>query len=272
YDLLNEQRTPSVDLLTKIHLNIITMTPYENLSVWYGPIPSLKPTNLLDKINLHRGGVCLELNTLYAMILKYFGFEVEFRSAKVIRSVTNEMDVNANRRDTHMVLVVKWLNSNDSYMCDVGFSADAPLTPMLMENETIHYGAGGIECQMQQGTWLNQNGWFLLANDLRQQQGFKKYWFMDSNQYSQTYFDDMMDYVSRPDITPPNPHHAEYATMADRFGNRFTLLGSPTTRYTFYGRDRFGVAIGESLKFNDLKTRNQILKSKFGIVMNDLVE
>jgi arylamine N-acetyltransferase len=77
--------------LQKCHLSSI---PFENLALHYSPAPkiSLDKDIVYDKIvRKARGGYCMELNLLFANVLKGLGYEVVQTGARVF-GASEELD------------------------------------------------------------------------------------------------------------------------------------------------------------------------------------
>lgn len=72
--------------LTKLMKYQISTVPFENLSLHYSKFPglSLDKEDLFEKIVVkRRGGYCMELNYLFATVLKTLGYEVVHAGARV---------------------------------------------------------------------------------------------------------------------------------------------------------------------------------------------
>ena len=72
--------SPSLALLTALHIHTISTLPYENLSLHYNPIHQidLDPQSLFQKTVTNargRGGFCMEIAILYNHILREIGFD-----------------------------------------------------------------------------------------------------------------------------------------------------------------------------------------------------
>ncbi len=100
-------------------LNLLIRTflqevPYENLDFFHKKIPSFHLSNVYEKIvENNRGGICYELNTLFAYLLDELSFDVYMIFCK-IKDTTY-----ISASFPHLALIVK-LN-NKSYLVDVGF-------------------------------------------------------------------------------------------------------------------------------------------------------
>ncbi|KAJ3107429.1 hypothetical protein HDU96_007877 [Phlyctochytrium bullatum] len=128
---------PTLPTLHLIHRGLQLAVPYENLSVYHSPVWTSqesgwdlpwkdtpaeelaqktrfeeRPIRIGDEevfrkiVGEGRGGFCLELNGIYAWALKELGFNVRKLSAKVILSIDDDTQPNADRPDSHLVLLV----------------------------------------------------------------------------------------------------------------------------------------------------------------------
>jgi N-hydroxyarylamine O-acetyltransferase len=118
----------SVDLQTLklLHLLHLHTVPFENLDIHSNRKIVLHENKLYEKIiGRRRGGICYELNGLFAGLLKTIGFDVIMIAANVHigeTDLTPDFD--------HMVLIV---NIDDvRYLVDVGFG-DSFLIPLSLE-------------------------------------------------------------------------------------------------------------------------------------------
>lgn len=115
----------SVDLptLKELHLLHLRTVPFENLDIHANHEIVLSEEKLYEKIvGRRRGGICYELNGLFAWLLKALGFEVIMISANVY---TGKNDLTP--AFDHMVLVVHIDDAR--YLVDVGFG-DSFLVPL----------------------------------------------------------------------------------------------------------------------------------------------
>ena len=78
-----ENFTPRADLATlqKLHAAHLKYIPYDNFDCLNSKITSLKREDMFNKLILHnRGGICFELNGLYAWLLESLGFNFVMKS------------------------------------------------------------------------------------------------------------------------------------------------------------------------------------------------
>ena len=66
---------PDLATLQKLHDAHLKFIPYDNFDCLNSKITSLKREDMFDKLILHnRGGICFELNGIYAWLLESLGF------------------------------------------------------------------------------------------------------------------------------------------------------------------------------------------------------
>lgn len=77
-------REPTLEVLTELQRCHMLSVPYENLSVFGKEKIVLSKDWLFEKIvRRHRGGFCCELNSLYSLLLDYFGFSRKLHAGAV---------------------------------------------------------------------------------------------------------------------------------------------------------------------------------------------
>lgn len=114
---------PRVATLRRLHRAHMQMIPFENLDIHLGQKILLEDEHLFAKIvDRQRGGICYELNGLFARFLTEIGFNVALVAAEVFRE-----DGTTGPMFDHMALLVDV--DGDRYLADVGFgdSFTAPL-------------------------------------------------------------------------------------------------------------------------------------------------
>lgn len=108
--------SPTLEALRDLHLRHLRTVPFENLSVWLDEPSVLDEAALADKIvRRGRGGICYELNGLFAELLRALGFTVSVLAA---RTVTD--DGWLTPPFTHLALLVEL---EDRYLADLGAGA-----------------------------------------------------------------------------------------------------------------------------------------------------
>lgn len=115
---------PALQTLRRLHRAHLLAVPFENLDIHLGRPILLDEQQLYEKIVLRRrGGICYELNGLFAALLRALGFDVLLISARVASSQNGygiEFD--------HMALIVRL---EADWLVDVGFG-DAFIEPLRL--------------------------------------------------------------------------------------------------------------------------------------------
>lgn len=126
---------PSVDLetLKTLHFSHLCTVPFENLDIHAGRKLAPNLDLLYAKIvGRRRGGICYELNGLFAWLLRSIGFDVTVLAAKVHvgdNKWTPDFD--------HMALAVRV--DEKCYLADVGFG-DSFLVPLDLTSTDLQDG------------------------------------------------------------------------------------------------------------------------------------
>ena len=121
---INFNGTPSQDFefLKSIHLAQHRTIPFENFDICLGKAIDLEPQALVNKIIKNkRGGYCFELNGLFLMALKSFGFEVRALLGRVHLS-----EIPTGRG--HQVTLVSI--DGKEWIVDLAFGSNTPITPI----------------------------------------------------------------------------------------------------------------------------------------------
>jgi N-hydroxyarylamine O-acetyltransferase len=118
---------PDVATLRNLHRAHMQMIPFENLDIHLGQKIVLEGDHLFAKIvDRQRGGICYELNGLFARLLTDIGFKVALVAAEVFRE-----DGTTGPLFDHMALLVDF--DGDQYLADVGFG-DSFTTPLRLSD------------------------------------------------------------------------------------------------------------------------------------------
>jgi N-hydroxyarylamine O-acetyltransferase len=105
---------PSVATLGALQSAHLQAVPFENLDILAGvPLKLDTPALSTKIIDHHRGGICYELNGLFAALLKEVGFPVTLLSAQVFSA-----DGSHSPDFDHLVLLVRL---TEEWIVDVGF-------------------------------------------------------------------------------------------------------------------------------------------------------
>jgi N-hydroxyarylamine O-acetyltransferase len=125
---------PKEDQLESLHRAQLYTIPFENFDILLGRDINLEPGALFHKlVHKKRGGYCFELNGLFLMALKAFGFDARALLARVHVTGT------PSGRGHQISLVTL---QGRQWIADVGFGGDTPRAPIPLElnQPTIHDG------------------------------------------------------------------------------------------------------------------------------------
>lgn len=126
---LSEAIMPTLKGLHTLQWAQFSNIPFENFDIQLGRGVTLEPDHLFDKLVRHpRGGYCFELNGLFLMALRAFGFEARPLLARV--QLTGEPSGRGHQLSLVEADGRRWL-------ADVGFGKDAPRGPILLEREKV---------------------------------------------------------------------------------------------------------------------------------------
>lgn len=116
----------SLDTLSCLQRNHVQTIPFENLNPLLGLPVKIDFESVFQKIVIEgRGGYCYEQNTLFFMVLRTIGFDVQELAARVL----HEDDKIVSAR-THKLLLVNL--GNRLYIADVGFGGLICPQPLLL--------------------------------------------------------------------------------------------------------------------------------------------
>ena len=139
-------REPTIEALSELQRCHMLSIPFENLSVFGKEKIILTKDWLFDKImRRHRGGFCYELNTMFSLLLDYFGFKHQKHTASVFAVGTGILGP-----PSHMVITANI--EGELWLTDVGFG-DTFRTPLRFT------GLADDHQEQQSGTYrLRQDG------------------------------------------------------------------------------------------------------------------
>lgn len=148
-DILGEV-DPSLETLQRLQYQHLIHIPYENLDSMKKMITSLNHEELFNKIiEGNRGGICFELNGLYAWLLEGLGYQVKNHAA---RFIAKQEPVQMRR---HRVMTVTI--GGDRYLTDVGVNQESPRQPLLLEADLVQSDGVGEYKLTKDRLW----GWLL---------------------------------------------------------------------------------------------------------------
>lgn len=138
-DMKRPGNEPDKDYLTELHINHLTHIPFETFDLIDIKQLNISPAYIFDRlVRQQRGGVCFQMNGLFAWALRYFNYNVQLIPCGVHLPVTKSYtDMNS-----HLCLYVT-LKNNERVLCDVGFSRDF-LTPLFFQTDCIQYTGNGF--------------------------------------------------------------------------------------------------------------------------------
>ncbi|KAM7215216.1 hypothetical protein V8F06_009439 [Rhypophila decipiens] len=176
YDKLS---TDPLSFLTELQMYHMAAVPFESLSLHYSKhrIISIDPEDLFQKIVRNgRGGYCMEVNTFFGTVLRSLGFFLIGVGGRV------KSPVLGYKGWDHMVNLVTI--SNKRYLVDVGFGADGPLQPVLVEdNHTIPL-IGPAQARLQyksleEHTDPSQRVWVYSTQEMKDSPWTDRYSFVE---------------------------------------------------------------------------------------------
>lgn len=125
---------PDFESLQKLQLCHLLSVPFENLAIYAHEYIELREESLFEKIvRRGRGGLCHELNGLFAILLRRLGFNVSLLSAGVAKP-----DGGFGPDFDHMTLMVVL---DDRWLVDVGFG-DSFRAPLLIDRRGVQKQGG----------------------------------------------------------------------------------------------------------------------------------
>lgn len=139
----------NVESLKALQRHHLASVPFENLDIMNKTSIQFDKDYLSEKIICQkRGGICYELNGLFAELLRCIGFDVSYLSAKV-PCYDNEFD--------HLFLLVKL---EEEWLVDVGYG-DGFFTPLQLVEDIPQEDNKGIFRILRQSNeyelWRNEN-------------------------------------------------------------------------------------------------------------------
>ncbi|KAK4053802.1 hypothetical protein OIV83_001458 [Microbotryomycetes sp. JL201] len=155
---------PSLDLLATLMMASHTQVPYDSSSLhvkdWNGNdqddiklgrgigMELLTKGNFDRVVGKSRGGFCYALNTLFAALLRGFGFRVSEVGTRVyLHRGKDPKDVGYWWSSiTHELLIVDWLGCDGRrFVCDVGFGGGGCPKPMRLKNGATSSSLSPVE-------------------------------------------------------------------------------------------------------------------------------
>ena len=130
---------PNREYLIQLHLGHLTHIPFETFDLIDLKYVDISPDCTFDRlVRQNRGGICYQMNGLFASILQSFNYHLQ-----LIPCVVYSLDKNRYRDVvTHVSLCVT-LENDEKVLCDVGFGRDF-LTPLFFQTDCIQYASNGF--------------------------------------------------------------------------------------------------------------------------------
>jgi N-hydroxyarylamine O-acetyltransferase len=158
---------PTTEILFALQRAHLLSVPFENLDIHLRKEIHLDESSLFDKIvNQRRGGICYELNGLFAFLLKAIGFQVFHLNARGI-----EDDGSYGREFDHLVLQVYTVEDPTPWLVDAGWG-NGPFHPLNMDDYGIQGDEGRLFQLQRQGDTIE-----LLENTQHQDLPLRHYAF-----------------------------------------------------------------------------------------------
>ncbi|XP_078371424.1 arylamine N-acetyltransferase, pineal gland isozyme NAT-3-like [Oculina patagonica] len=243
---------PTIEVLSELQRCHILSVPFENLSVFGKEKIILSKDWLFDKIvRKHRGGFCYELNTIYSLLLDFFGFSRKLHAGTVFSR--NQSERKGMPFD-HMILMI---NIEDAlWLTDVVATILTPLRFKMTDPQEKESGIYRIRKEgedyfidenlkeivdefgreEQKGTSLDE-----LAASEASQRAFTGYdeWAprckFDLIPRTTEDFNEMLNYHQ---TNPESPFtHDRICTIATPSG-RITLAGNKVVTSTYLGENK----------------------------------
>ena len=159
---LTRSTSSDVNFLNELHFHHLTHIPFETFDLIDLKDLNIEKNSVFDRIvRQHRGGVCYQMNGLFASILKKLNFHVRLIPCSVFRAQTKTY----SELFSHVSLFVT-VSSGENYLCDVGFSLDT-LTPLHFELDRIQFSnnaffrlnktVDGLFYQLERGFLKNED-------------------------------------------------------------------------------------------------------------------
>ena len=138
-DMKRPVNGPDKDYLNQLHVNHLTHIAFEAFDLIDLKQLNISPDYIFDRlVGQQRGGVCFQMNGLFAWALRSLNYHVQLFPCTVHSLVYNCY----TGVDTHLCLHVT-LKNNEQVLCDVGFSQDF-LTPLFFQTDCIQYTGNGF--------------------------------------------------------------------------------------------------------------------------------
>ncbi|CAF3179503.1 unnamed protein product [Rotaria sp. Silwood2] len=127
------------EYLSQLHIGHLTHIPFETFDLIDFKELNISLDYIFDRlVRQNRGGVCYQMNGLFAFILKKLNYNVKLIQCSVYSDKKNDYLDN----NSHVALFVT-LNNDKKFLCDVGFARDF-LTPLFFRTDCIQFATNGF--------------------------------------------------------------------------------------------------------------------------------
>ena len=257
---------PTIDALKELQRCHILSVPFENLSVFGKEEIVLSKDWLFDKVVRRvRGGYCFELNTIFSLLLHYFGFKYERHAGSVFSRKTGRIGPPFD----HMILVVNI--EDELWLSDAGFG-DAFLTPLRVgcspDEQEQHSGTYRIRRDGDQ--YFYEEKVKTIVDEFGREENAKENFSTDTGWAIRYRFDliprkirdfhKMLLFHQTEEKSPFT--HDRICTMAKPWG-RITLAGNKLVTSTYLGDNKVRKETKELLGGEEEIVKE--LEEKFGI-------
>ncbi|XP_078369756.1 arylamine N-acetyltransferase, pineal gland isozyme NAT-3-like [Oculina patagonica] len=232
---------PTIEALTKLQRCHMLSVPFENLSVFGKEKIILSKDWLFDKIvRRQRGGFCYELNTIFSLLLDYFGFKHKKHGAIVFSHKSGRISPPCN----HKILATNI--GNELWLSDLGFG-DSCLTPLRFSGLPVpqEQQSGIYRLRKDGDEFFYEEKIKIIVDELGREERAKEKFTTDPEWAPRYKFDliprtieDFYDKLHFHETDPKSPFtHDRICTMATPSG-RITLTGSKVVTSTYLGDNK----------------------------------
>ena len=244
----------SLENLKQLHSNHILNIPFENFGIALNEHVKMDLAAMYDKIiKKNRGGFCFELNYLFSWLLKSLGYDLILISCRVFKE----------KKYSHLAMLVNI--NGQKYLADVGFgpgfrSVLEFVSNKIQQDKTGCYSikdgiSDEIEIQAEDCYTLYRTVKNLNEND------WKPVYFFNVKPHKIEDFQEVLDYVQSPVCT----HFYNRSFCFSQTENSIKTLLVYKFTDSFYEN---GIEVKTDEYQVEKDKYNEILKSKFGIVLD----
>jgi len=130
---------PNEEYLIQLHIGHLTHIPFETFDLIDLKQLDISPDHIFNRlVDQHRGGVCYQMNGLFAFILKKLDYKFQIIPCNVYQN-----DKNYYRNVSSHASLCVTLDNGAKFLCDVGFSRDF-LTPLIFRTDCVQFATNGF--------------------------------------------------------------------------------------------------------------------------------